>query len=126
MYSEKLHSQNLSCHGQVSKISSGIIQASVAGTFGVDRARVGFIFCILNIYFSDQSEIDECLSSGGELIQRSDDNIESITNRINVYREQTEPLLEYYKSIGLLIIADGNGEIDEVYKRVLKLTNMMD
>ena len=81
---------------------------------------------ILNIYFSDQSEIDECLSSGGELIQRSDDNIESITNRINVYREQTEPLLEYYKSIGLLIIADGNGEIDEVYKRVLKLTNMMD
>lgn len=81
---------------------------------------------ILNIYFSDQSEIDECLSSGGELIQRSDDNIESITNRINVYREQTEPLLEYYKSNGLLIIADGNGEIDEVYKRVLKLTNMMD
>lgn len=81
---------------------------------------------ILNIYFSDQSEIDECLSSGGELIQRSDDNIESITNRINVYREQTEPLLEYYKSIGLLIIVDGNGEIDEVYKRVLKLTNMMD
>jgi len=53
---------------------------------------------ILNIYYSDQSEIDECLSAGGELIQRSDDNIESITNRINVYREQTEPLLEYYKS----------------------------
>ena len=31
---------------------------------------------ILNIYYSDQSEIDECLSAGGELIQRSDDNIE--------------------------------------------------
>ena len=81
---------------------------------------------ILNIYYSDQSEINECLSSGGELIQRSDDNIESITNRINVYRKQTEPLLEYYKSRELLIIADGNGNIDEVYKRVLKSTNMMD
>ena len=81
---------------------------------------------ILNIYYSDQSEIDECLSAGGELIQRSDDNIESITNRINVYREQTEPLLEYYKSRELLIIADGNGDIDQVYKRVLKSTNMMD
>ena len=81
---------------------------------------------ILNIYFSDQSEIDECLNSGGELIQRSDDNIESITNRINVYREQTEPLLEYYQSMGLLIIADGNGDIDQVYKRVLESTNMMD
>ena len=81
---------------------------------------------ILNIYYSDQSEINECLSAGGELIQRSDDNIESITNRINVYREQTEPLLEYYKFRGLLIIADGNGDIDQVYKRVLKSTNMMD
>ena len=81
---------------------------------------------ILNIYYSNQSEIDECLSAGGELIQRSDDNIESITNRINVYREQTEPLLEYYKFRRLLIIADGNGDIDQVYKRVLKSTNMMD
>ena len=81
---------------------------------------------ILNIYYSDQSEIDVCLNAGGELIQRSDDNIESITNRINVYREQTEPLLEYYKFRGLLIIADGNGDIDQVYKRVLKSTNMMD
>ena len=81
---------------------------------------------ILNIYYSDQSEIDGCLNAGGELIQRSDDNIESITNRINVYREQTEPLLEYYKSRGLLIIADGNGDIDQVYKHVLKSTNITD
>jgi len=81
---------------------------------------------ILNIYYSDQSEIDECLNAGGKLIQRSDDNIESITNRINVYREQTEPLLEYYKSRELLIIADGNGNIDQVYKRVLKSINIMD
>ena len=90
------------------------------------RRMCSFTGKILNIYYSDQSEIDECLSAGGELIQRSDDNIESITNRINVYRKQTEPLLEYYKSRELLIIADGNGNIDEVYKRVLKSTNMMD
>ena len=81
---------------------------------------------ILNIYYSNQSEIDECLNAGGELIQRSDDNTESITNRINVYREQTEPLLEYYKSSGLLIIADGNGDIDKVYKHVLKLIKIAD
>ena len=81
---------------------------------------------VLNIYYSDQSEIDECLNAGGELIQRSDDNIESITNRINVYREQTEPLLEYYKSRGLLIIADGKGDIDQVYKHVLKSAKITD
>jgi len=81
---------------------------------------------ILNIYYSDQSEIDECLNAGGKLTQRSDDNIESITNRINVYKEQTEPLLEYYKSSGLLIIADGNGDIDKVYKHILKLIKIAD
>ena len=81
---------------------------------------------ILNIYYSDQSEIDECFNAGGELIQRSDDNIESITNRINIYRQQTEPLLEYYKSRKLLIIIDGNGEIDQVYGRILKSTNLID
>jgi len=80
---------------------------------------------ILNIYYSNQSEIDKCLNAGGELIQRSDDNFESITNRINIYREQTEPLLEYYKSRGLLITADGNGEINQVYKHVLRATNLM-
>ena len=80
---------------------------------------------VLNIYNSNESEIDECLNAGGELIQRSDDNLESITNRINIYREQTEPLLEYYKSRGLLITADGNGGIDKVYNHVLRSTNLI-
>ena len=80
---------------------------------------------VLNIYYSNESEIDECLNAGGELIQRSDDNLESITNRINIYREQTEPLLEYYKSRGLLITADGNGDIDKVYNHVLRSTNLI-
>ena len=80
---------------------------------------------VLNIYFSDQSEIEECLNAGGELIQRSDDNIQSITNRINIYKEQTEPILEYYKSKGLLIAIDGNGEIDKVYDHILKSTNIL-
>ena len=80
---------------------------------------------VRNIYYSNESEIDECLNAGGELIQRSDDNLESITNRINIYREQTEPLLEYYKSRGLLITADGNGDIDKVYNHVLRSTNLI-
>tara|TARA_B100001750_G_C15432361_1_gene558997 strand:- start:579 stop:1229 length:651 start_codon:yes stop_codon:yes gene_type:complete len=81
---------------------------------------------VLNIYFSDQSEIEECLNAGGELIQRSDDNTQSITNRINIYRAQTEPILEYYKSKGLLIAIDGNGKIDKVYDHILKSTNILD
>ena len=74
----------------------------------------------INIYFSKQSEIDQCLQTGGELIQRTDDNLESITNRINVYKEQTEPLIDHYKSNGLLKVVDGNGEIEIVYKRLIQ------
>ncbi|MDX1508441.1 MAG: adenylate kinase, partial [Woeseiaceae bacterium] len=47
---------------------------------------------LLNIYFSPQEELDECTNSGGELIQREDDNEETIRNRLDVYRENTEPV----------------------------------
>ncbi len=74
----------------------------------------------INIYFSKQSEIDQCIEAGGELIQRTDDNLESIINRINVYKEQTEPLIDYYKLNGLLKVADGNSEIEIVNKQLIQ------
>ena len=74
---------------------------------------------LLNIYFSPQEEIDECLEAGGELIQREDDNEETIGNRLDVYREQTEPLIEFYRKRGLLKTVDAEGSIDEVYERLL-------
>ena len=74
----------------------------------------------LNVYFSSEDEINECIDSGGELIQREDDNIESITNRINVYKEQTEPLIDFYKHKNLLKVIDGEGKITDVYDRVIK------
>jgi len=74
----------------------------------------------LNVYFSSEDEINECIDSGGELIQREDDNVESITNRINVYKEQTEPLIDFYKHKNLLKVIDGEGKIADVYDRVIK------
>ena len=75
---------------------------------------------LLNIYFSTQEEIDECLDAGGELIQREDDNEETIKNRLDVYRRQTEPLVEFYNSRDKLRIIDAGGTIDEVYERFLQ------
>ena len=75
---------------------------------------------LLNVHFSAQSELDACTSAGGELIQRADDNETTIGNRLKVYREQTEPLIEYYRSAGLLQVISGEGEMDEVYGRLLK------
>ena len=75
----------------------------------------------LNIYFSTQSELDECLSSGGELLQREDDNEDSIIKRIEVYEEQTEPMIDFYRSAGLLLTIDGQGPVDDVYLRLKEL-----
>ncbi len=72
---------------------------------------------LLNIYFSSQEELDECTNAGGELIQREDDNEETIGNRLDVYRRQTEPLVDHYRDRGLLKTVDADGTIDEVYAR---------
>ena len=73
---------------------------------------------LLNIYFSPQAELDACAEAGGELIQRADDNEETISNRLDVYREQTAPLIEYYRDASLLRTVDGEGEMAEVYVRL--------
>jgi adenylate kinase len=73
---------------------------------------------LLNIHFSPQAEIDACLKAGGQLIQRADDNEETIGNRLRVYRGQTEPLIQHYERTGLLRTVDGEGAVDEIYKRL--------
>lgn len=74
---------------------------------------------LLNVYFSSQEELDECSSAGGELIQREDDNEEVIGNRLEVYRENTEPVVEYYRRRDRLRTVAADGAIDEVYERLL-------
>lgn len=73
---------------------------------------------LLNVYFSPQSELDACTQAGGELIQRADDNEDTIANRLKVYREQTEPLIRHYSKAGLLKTVDGEGEMTVVYSRI--------
>ena len=66
---------------------------------------VGRITCntcgkIENEYFSDFKEGDKC--GEGIFVKRADDNEETVTNRLKVYAEQTEPIIEYYKQKGIL------------------------
>jgi adenylate kinase len=45
---------------------------------------------------------------------RSDDNEQTIRQRMRVYREQTEPLLAFYRAQGVLVVVDGRGSVEEV------------
>ena len=74
---------------------------------------------LLNIYFSSPEELDACTNAGGELIQRDDDNEETIKSRLDVYRQQTEPVIEYYRARGKLKTVGADGSIDDVYARLL-------
>lgn len=61
-----------------------------------------------------------CPACGGKLIQRKDDEAQTVLNRLEVYRRQTEPLISYYAKKGLLRDANGEGGLDENYAEVLE------
>ena len=61
-----------------------------------------------------------CDFCGGELIQRADDTVETVTNRIDVYKKQTMPLIDYYKNMGNISNIDGTGELDKVFSDIVE------
>ncbi len=73
---------------------------------------------IYNIYFQPPKEDGICDIDGAELVQRNDDNEETIRTRFNVYKEETEPLIDYYKNKNILETFDSTKPIDEVQEAV--------
>ncbi|HJP34549.1 MAG TPA: adenylate kinase [Gammaproteobacteria bacterium] len=74
---------------------------------------------LLNVYFSPQAELDECIAAGGELLQRADDSKATIGNRLEVYERETAPLIDYYREAGILRTVQAEGTLAEVYARLL-------
>ena len=73
---------------------------------------------VLNIYFSSSAELEACKKAGGELLQRKDDNEETIGNRLKVYQRETAPLIDLYTKRGLLKTVGATGEVEAVYARL--------
>ncbi len=61
--------------------------------------------------------------SGEPLVQREDDKEEAILHRLEVYAEQTEPLINYYTKLNLLKSIDAKGEPKEILKKLLAILN---
>ncbi len=72
-----------------------------------------------NIYTSPPKIDGVCDQCGGRLIQRADDNEETIRKRLEVYRSQTMPLIAYYREQGKLRTVKGDGSIDDIFARIL-------
>jgi len=82
--------------------------------------RVSCTTCkaVYNTKFNPPASTGVCDKCGGELIQRSDDREETVKNRLKVYTEQTQPLLNYYENQKILTTLDGNRDATEVFKDV--------
>ena len=72
-----------------------------------------------HVVYKPSANGDKC-TCGGELIQRADDNEETVKNRIKIYHEQTEPIKDYYEKKGKLVIAYGQEELEDTTKEVAK------
>ncbi len=62
-----------------------------------------------------------CDVCGEALILRDDDKPETVKNRLNVYHEQTQPLIDYYKNEGILAEVDGTKNMDDVFADICKV-----
>jgi adenylate kinase len=64
-----------------------------------------------------------CDLCGGAIKQRADDNEETVRNRINVYRKQTEPVIDYYKNKEILHEVDASGSVEKVFEAIEEVLN---
>jgi adenylate kinase len=71
-----------------------------------------------HIKFNPPKVRNVCDQCGGELSQREDDSLSTVTERLAVYKKQTEPLIEYYQKQGLLHTINGNQEIDIISDQI--------
>lgn len=59
--------------------------------------------------------------AGGELILRDDDKPETVEQRLRVYHEQTQPLIDYYTKEGILKEVDGTIDLEDVFAEITKI-----
>jgi adenylate kinase len=78
----------------------------------------GAIYHVTNMPSKVKGVCDKC---GGPTYTRPDDSLESITNRLEVYRNQTEPLIAFYRGKGLLKDIDSSKSPEDTHKQIVKV-----
>jgi len=76
---------------------------------------------IYNIYFDKPKKDEICDLDGEKLIQREDDKVEIVKKRINEFKENTEPLIDYYKNKNILINIDGEKKIFDIFNDIKRI-----
>jgi adenylate kinase len=56
--------------------------------------------------------------------QRKDDTLDTIQQRLDVYQQETQPVLNYYQQQELVVTIDGNGTVEDVFQRIKQATDL--
>ncbi len=98
-------------------VPDSIIQDRIAGRRTCPKCKAGYH--VKSLPPKVEGKCDNC---GADLVIRKDDNPDTVKDRLDVYHQQTEPLIAYYKAKGLLRIVDGNNAPEknaEAFKAVM-------
>ncbi len=90
---------------------------SIVTRMGGRRACVG-CGATYHLVYAPAKKEGICDVCGKELILRDDDKPETVTKRLNVYHEQTQPLIDYYTKAGILKEVDGTADIEDVFREI--------
>ncbi len=74
-----------------------------------------------HVQFNPTKVENVCDACGAELILRDDDKAETVKKRLDVYHDQTQPLIDYYKNAGILVDVDGTVDMSEVFNAIVKI-----
>lgn len=74
---------------------------------------------LYHVYFDPPRNENICNKCAGELFQRDDDREDTIQTRLEVYEEQTAPLIRYYRDKGILRDVDGKGSVAQIFDRIV-------
>ena len=93
---------------------------NIINRMGGRRACVG-CGATYHVVFNAPKLKDTCDSCGEKLILRDDDKPETVKKRLDVYHEQTQPLIDYYKKAGALREVDGTVDMEDVFQAIVKV-----
>ena len=79
---------------------------------------------VYNVYSEQPRQEDKCDRCASELVQRADDRRDTVVRRLEVYQQQTSPIIEYYQSRGADVhFINGDREIDDVQRDILRIVD---
>ena len=77
--------------------------------------------CTYHVVYNAPKEEDVCDVCGAKLVLRDDDKPETVKKRLDVYHEQTQPLIDFYDKEGVLVEVDGTQNLEDVFQAITKI-----